>query len=171
MRWLLALYPPRWRHRYGEEFRALVASQPVSLHSTIDLIAGAIDAWLEPQRSTMQPAAAGKEKGVITMTSILKLGCSEGVNVTRADTRKSIIVMLGGTIVLTAIWMALHVRLGDQTCVDAFSAMAFMIPYLFSLRYTSLKGRSPATQAIFIGGMILLLSLIFVVAGWTAGRL
>ncbi len=55
--------------------------------------------------------------------------------------------------------------------VDAFSAMAFLVPYLFSLRYTSLKGRSPRTQSIFIGGMILILTLILGTAGWLASKI
>jgi hypothetical protein len=61
MTWLLALYPPRWRHRYGDELRSLVASQPFSFQAAVDLIAGAIDAWLEPQKLPMQPAPAGEE--------------------------------------------------------------------------------------------------------------
>ena len=28
MTWLLQLYPARWRERYGEEFGAVLASQP-----------------------------------------------------------------------------------------------------------------------------------------------
>ena len=169
MTWLLVLYPPRWRRRYGDELRALIGSQPFSLHAVIDLIAGAIDAWLEPQEISMQPD--GRQEGV-TMIGILKLGCAgSGERVTRKDAWKSAAVMLGGTLLLTALWMALHVRLGDRTYVDAFSAMAFLVPYLFSLRYTSLKGRSLATQSIFIGVMILLLTLILGTAGWVGSKI
>ena len=49
--------------------------------------------------------------------------------------------------------------------------MAFLVPYLFSLRYTSLKGRSPRTQSIFIGGMVLVLTLILGVGGWIAAMI
>lgn len=165
MTWLLALYPPRWRRRYGQELRALIESQPFSFQAVIDLIAGAIDAWLEPQKMPMQPALAGEE-GVTMIRTMMKLGCKTNAQITREDTWKSIAVMLGGTLLLTALWMALHVRLGDHPYLDAFSAMAFLVPYLFSMRYTSLKGRSLATQSIFIGGMLLILTLIFVIAGW-----
>lgn len=104
--------------------------------------------------------------------TMMKLGCAgSGARVTREDAWKSVAVMLGGTLLLTALWMALHVRLGDRTYVDAFSAMAFLVPYLFSLRYTSLKGRSLRTQSIFIGGMMLVLSLIFGAAGWIASKI
>jgi len=151
MTWLLALYPPRWRRRYGDELRALVDSQPFSLQAVIDLIAGAIDAWLEPQKFPMQPAPAGEE-GVTMIGTMMKLGCAgtagSNAQATRQDVRKSLAVTLGGTLLLTALWMALHIRLGGRTYVDAFSAMAFLVPYLFSMRYTSLKGRSLATQGI-----------------------
>jgi hypothetical protein len=170
MTWLLALYPPRWRRRYGDELRALIGSQPFSLHAVIDLIAGAIDAWLEPQKISMQQDAG--QEGVTMIGTMMKLGCagSRG-RVSREDAWKSAAVSLGGTLLLTALWMTLHIRLGDQTYVNAFSAMAFLVPYLFSLRYTSLKGRSLRTQAIFIGGMILVLTLILGTAGWIASKI
>ena len=170
MTWLLALYPPRWRRRYGDELRALIGSQPFSLHAAIDLIAGAIDAWIEPQQISMQ-TDAGQEGGTMIGT-MMKPGCAgSGERVTREDTRKSVTVMLVGTLLLTALWMVMHIRLGDRTYVDAFSAMAFLVPYVFSLRYTSLKGRSLPTQSIFIGGMILVLALILGTAGWIASKI
>ena len=170
MTWLLALYPPRWRRRYGDELRDLIGSQPFSLHAAIDLVAGAIDAWLEPQKISLQPDAT--QEGVTMIGTMMKLGCAgSGERVTREDAWKSLAVNLGGTLFLTALWMAMHVRLGDRTYVDAFSAMAFLVPYLFSLRYTSLKGRSLRTQSIFIGGMILVLMLILGTAGWIASKI
>ena len=170
MTWLLALYPPRWRRRYGDELRALIGAQPFSFHAVIDLIAGAIDAWLEPQKIPLQ--SDGRQEGVTMIGTMMKLGCGgSGVRVTREDAWKSAAVSLGGTLLLTALWMALHFRLGDRTYVDAFSAMAFLVPYLFSMRYTSLKGRSPRTQSIFIGGMILVLTLILGTAGWLASKI
>lgn len=172
MTWLLMLYPPRWRRRYGDELRALLGSQPFSLGASIDLIAGAIDAWLEPQKIPMQPAPAGGNEGGTMIATMTKLACAgSGRPVTREDARKSLAVNLGGTILLTALWMALHIRLGDRADVDSFAALAFLIPYLISLRYTSLKGRSVATQTIFIGGTILVLVLILGTAGWIASKI
>ena len=170
MTWLLALYPPRWRRRYGDELRALIGAQPFSLHAVIDLMAGAIDAWLEPQKIPMQQDAT--QEGEMMIGTMMKLGCAgSGGRVTREDAWKSAAVMLGGTLLLTALWMAMRVRFGARTYADAFSAMAFLVPYLFSLRYTSLKGRSLRTQSIFIGGMILVLTLILGTAGWIASMI
>jgi hypothetical protein len=59
--WLLWLYPPAWRRRYGGELADLIATQPASFGTAIDLVAAAIDAWINPQSSTA--AAAGDAKG------------------------------------------------------------------------------------------------------------
>ena len=52
MTWLIKLYPPAWRRRYGRELSDLIAAQPASVGTAIDLVAGAIDAWFNPQSST-----------------------------------------------------------------------------------------------------------------------
>ena len=105
-----------------------------------------------------------------TLGTMMKLGCGE-FRVAREDVWKSLAVNLGGTLFLTLIWMAVRVQYGRQTYVTAFSGLAFLVPYLFSLRYSSLKGRSAKTQAIFIGGMTLVLIAIFATAGFISSRL
>jgi hypothetical protein len=60
MSWLLRLYPARWRQRYGDEFQALVERQPLSAAVVLDILRGALDAWLRPQlASSRQAAPAG----------------------------------------------------------------------------------------------------------------
>jgi hypothetical protein len=49
MRWLLRLYPARWRQRYGDEFLALIDTQPLTSAVVLDIVRGAFDAWLRPQ--------------------------------------------------------------------------------------------------------------------------
>ena len=102
--------------------------------------------------------------------TMMKLGCARE-SVSREDVRKSLAVNIGGTLLLTFVWMMLLLRLENRTYVEAFLALAFLVPYLVSLRYSSLKGRSLATQGIFIGGMTLVLIVILGTAGWIASRL
>jgi hypothetical protein len=45
-RWLLRLYPPAWRARYGDEFAALLDLAPLSLWAVLDILLGALDARL-----------------------------------------------------------------------------------------------------------------------------
>jgi len=47
---LLALYPVRWRRRYGEEFRAVLESRPLGPFDVADVLLGALDARLTPNR-------------------------------------------------------------------------------------------------------------------------
>jgi hypothetical protein len=164
MTWLLALYPPSWRRRYGDELRALLGSQRFSLHVAIDLIGGAIDAWLEPQNIPIGPAAVHKE-GVAMIGTTMKLGC--GARPSREDAWKSAGVNVGGTLLLGALWMWMqrYIPLENRIYANSFSPMAFLVPMLFSFRYTSLKGRSIRAQAIFIGGMIVILTVILGIAG------
>ena len=67
-------------------------------------------------------------------------------------------VAVGGTLVLTLIWMAVRVRIDDNNYIDALSVLPLMIPFLFSMRYTNLKDRPASVQAVFIGGFSLLLT-------------
>jgi hypothetical protein len=46
---LVALYPRRWRDRYGDEFLALMADRPPALRDRLDIVRGALDARLDPQ--------------------------------------------------------------------------------------------------------------------------
>jgi hypothetical protein len=41
-RWLIALYPARWRDRYGAEFEALLEQEPITPSLVIDVIRGAL---------------------------------------------------------------------------------------------------------------------------------
>jgi hypothetical protein len=168
MKWILALYPPAWRRRYGDELRALIESQRVSLHATIDLIGGAIDAWLEPQQISVAPAT---QKEGVTMFGTMKFGCA--ARPAPEDAWKAVAVNLGGTLLLTAVWMWMRITLPrtNRIWLDPFSMLAFMVPYLFSLHYTSLKGRSVAAQAVFIGGTTVIITLILATAGWIASKI
>ena len=107
------------------------------------------------------------------LNRILRFECAAayGPNVTKADQWKAAGVAIGGTLVLTLIWMAIHVRIGDNDYIDALSVMPFMIPLLFSMRYTYLKDRPASVQAVFIGGFSLLLAALFLGAGWIAGKI
>ena len=55
---LLRLYPAAWRARYGEEFAELLAARPPLLRDRLDIIAGAVDARLQPQVGQDAPSSA-----------------------------------------------------------------------------------------------------------------
>jgi hypothetical protein len=65
---LLALYPARWRQRYGEEFRAMLESRPLGPFDVADVFLGALDARLTRFRFA---GPAGIDGGPLMM---LRLG-------------------------------------------------------------------------------------------------
>jgi hypothetical protein len=48
---LLRLYPRAWRDRYLDEVAELLAARPPTPRDQLDLLRGAVDAWLHPQVS------------------------------------------------------------------------------------------------------------------------
>jgi hypothetical protein len=162
---LVWLYPPAWRRRYGGELADLISTQPASFGNAIDLVAAAIDAWLNRQSST---AAAADAKGAGAMDfRMLKLRCAGyGPNVTSADAWKAAAVTILGTLalVLPALWAYRHY--GSNPYLEALMLNSWMFAFLFSLRYTSLKGRAGLVQAVFIVGTGAIVMAIALGAVW-----
>lgn len=99
---------------------------------------------------------------------VMRLRCAGyGAEVTSSDKRKSAVVTLAGTLVLTAVWL-LADRRYDSDYVLILAPMAYTAPFFFSLRYTSLKGRSGRAQAIFIGGFIAALTVLLLFIEWAS---
>ena len=166
MTWLIWLYPPAWRRRYGGELADLISTQPASFGNAIDLVAAAIDAWLNPQSSTA--AAAGDAKGAGAMDfRTLQLRCAGyGPSVTSADARKAAAVTIVGTLALVVPALWAQARYGSNPYLESLMLVSWMFPFLFSLRYTSLKGRTGLVQGVFIAGNAAVVILIMLVAAW-----
>lgn len=61
---LLRLYPRAWRERYGDELLALVGRGALRPQEVIDIVSGAIDAWLSfTADPTKAPATAPRASG------------------------------------------------------------------------------------------------------------
>jgi hypothetical protein len=55
---MLKLYPASWRARYGDEMAALLEAHSMTPRDRLDLVRGAIDAWLHPATPSLVPAGA-----------------------------------------------------------------------------------------------------------------
>ena len=166
MSWLIRLYPPAWRRRYGPELAELLAAQPVSFRTATDLVAGAVDAWLNPQSSTVAVAADPKREEAMVAKMLKLRYTGSGSDYTGADALKAAAVTIGGTLamVLALTWgMA---RYGKNDYLEAFLAVSWLMPFLFSQRYTELKGRSGRVQAVLIGGPAAIVIAIVLAAVW-----
>ena len=163
-RWLLALYPKPWRERYGEEMAQLIDGQPFSIQLAFDLMAGAVDARIDPQVKTA--VTSGQAGG------LMKMRCAGyGPNVTTRDHWLSVGVMIGVTLALTLVWMAAHFRFHDNPYVDALSALPFFAGLALATPFTYLKGRSRVSQVACIGLMLAVITGIFLAAGFVASKI
>ena len=72
---LLALYPARWRTRYGEEFRVVLESRPLGPFDFADVLIGALDARLTRFRFA---GAAGIDGGPLMMLRLGGFGAIAG---------------------------------------------------------------------------------------------
>ena len=71
---LLRLYPPAWRARYGDEMQAVLEERPLGRRDRLDLLRGAIDAWLHPRTPSVVPIlAAFAGGGLWTVAAIAVL--------------------------------------------------------------------------------------------------
>ena len=103
---LLRLYPRAWRRRYGAEMDAMLADERLTLRTLVDLLAGAIDARVNPQLRGADPCAP--VQGVTTMT---KTAACVPAGTTTADHWRSAAWMVGGSLVLTVIGFLLKLRI------------------------------------------------------------
>ena len=55
---LLKLYPSTWRARYGDEMEALLDSRRPDRRARLDLVRGALDAWVHPAKPSLAPILA-----------------------------------------------------------------------------------------------------------------
>ena len=158
MSWLLYLYPPSWRKRYRREVAAHLHAEPMRIRTVVDLMAGAIDEWLNTG-SFPNESDAGEERIMIKV-----LRC-ESRALTRGDAVRSAGWMLGTTLALTILALALQKTLGDHVTIEALLLSAFFIALTVSSQKLYLRPYSRAARAILIGVATLLQGCITPRAG------
>jgi len=157
---LLCLYPPAWRKRYGDEFAALLGAERKTPWLMLDVLFGAMDAWVRPAARHLTAAASGDR----TIMSRLARSCE--ANRTPLTTRDALLgaaVIVGGTAALKLLGTALEgagdglARLGHEIAL-----FAFPVSMLLSLPATWLKGRSRGLQVSLIGSVLVVFALMAV---------
>lgn len=144
MRWLLKLYPPAWQRRYRREMEAHLEVEPAGIRTALDLVAGAVDAWLNPE---VIPAAAATEGEQIMITAAR----CESVAISRADAGRSAGWMIGTALVLTILGVTLDKTMGPHLAIDALLNSAFFIALTVSSRSTFLRPYSRTARNVLIG--------------------
>ena len=166
MNWLIGLYPPAWRRRYGRELAELIATQPASFGMAIDLVAAAIDAWIYPQSSTAAAATHAKGAGAM-VPKMLQLRCAGyGPNVTKADNLKAAVIVIGGSLLAALAYVWATARHGRDPYLESLFFVSWLVFFVFSQHYTTLKGRPALVQAVLIGGQAAVVTAIALAAAW-----
>ena len=110
----------------------------MSFRTAVDLVAGAVDAWLNPQSSTAVTTADAKGAGAM-LPKMLQLRCGgHGPDVTAADSLKAAAVTIGGTLALVIVLTVGHQCATGRTPIfESLACVSWLVPFLFSQRYTT----------------------------------
>jgi len=136
---LLRLYPREWQERYGEEFIATAGEGALKFQQVIDIVSGAIDAWLSAD--VRRSAAGSTPQGEVIMHQAIKAACGHGeVRYTTRDSLIGAAALLVGTFVLLAIGIFAS-RSGWTVTGEALKSLAFPVSLAVSMPMTFLKGQ------------------------------
>lgn len=148
-RWFLKLYPREWRERYGDELCELVGDRPTSLRTSMDLIAGAIDARFTKEKK---------------MPSILRTAClTRNEPQTVADGIRGAGVMIGSTLIFLALGMIAR-RAGYPDTAETLKGMSFPVSIVLMSHVMYMRKQSPIAKWVITGGTLALLTVISFVA-------
>jgi hypothetical protein len=163
VRALVGLYPRAWRDRYADEVSVMLSGVPLTPASILDLVAGAIDARVAPQPIRGSDAAASPEKEKAMFTNLMKR-CAAGPDVTPQEKWLGTTAMLVLTFLFAVLYVLASWKYRDNEYVDAWGVMAFPAAMLLTLPLTYLKGHSRTSQVVIIGGCLLFLFIVSIVA-------
>ena len=148
---LVRFYPRQWRERYGDEFVEVVGGKNLTVQQTIDIVAGAVDAWISPSvRASVRSSAAGSGSGGAAMIQELKMKCA--TSTPRYTTKDSLIsagVLIAATFVLLALGIAAN-RQGYPTLGETLKGVAFPASMMVSMPFALLKGQPTRVQTFLV---------------------
>jgi hypothetical protein len=155
---LLRLYPRAWRERYGDEFLATVEQRSLHVADRIDIMSGAIDAWLSPDVRRMTAASRGGsgQGGYVLLKSLMACEANT-TGVTPRDGLIGAAVMIGASFLFKAL--AAAARPDFPAASAAIQSLAFVGPFTLSMPFWLMKGQSWKAQSLILGGTFVALVL------------
>lgn len=157
---LLRLYPRAWRERYGEEFLVTVGHGALHLQQVIDIVSGAIDAWLsaDVRRATRPDRVAPSGGGPMILKYIMVCERTR----LRFTTRDSLIgagVMIGAALMFTMVGIAAR-RDGWPVTGEILTNLGFLGSLTLSMPFWLMKGQPWKAQVVIVGVTLVLLVAI-----------
>jgi hypothetical protein len=161
----MRLYPRAWRDRYGDEFLAAFGRGRPRFQETIDIVSGAIDAWLsaDVRRTTMGARVAPTERGSMTRAMLCE---AKPRGVTIRDGLIGAGVMLAFALALRfAAVSATHT--GFPLEGEWVGSLVFPLSFTLSMPFWLMKGQPWKAQAAIVGGT---LALLVTIGAFSSGR-
>jgi hypothetical protein len=157
---LLRLFPRAWRRRYGDEFLETVADRSLGPQQVIDIVSGAIDAWLsaDVRRATMATRAAPNGGGRM-MLKALSVCERNRVAYTMRDALRGAGVMIVASLILTMAGVVAR-RGGWSMTGEALTSLSFFAALILSMPFWLMKGQPWKAQVVIVGGTLTLLVAI-----------
>lgn len=157
-RQLLRLYPRAWRERYGDEFVEMVGPERLQLQQIIDIVSGAIDAWLSADVRGAARAAAEGTGGATMLKSLAICGRNE-TKYTKRDGLIGAAIILAGSL-LSVLAGATLKRQGHDDLAEAVLANGYLVAMNISMPFWLMKGQPRKAQMVIIGGTTAILIAI-----------
>jgi len=155
---LLLLFPRGWQARYGQEFLETLEHRPLTVRDIVDILFGALDAWLSADvRNVTVSPTAHPGGGIMSLKSLMPCD-REARAVTPRDALTGAAVMLVGALVFKALARASTTAFPAASHVLA--DLAFLGPFTISMPFWLMKGQPWKAQTVIVGGTLAILFLI-----------
>lgn len=145
---LVRLYPPAWRDRYLAELEDLLADRPPTVGDRLDIVRGALDAWIHPQLVAREPRPDGQGSAGRRIASIAAivgggLWIAGGLTMNAApilvgfgykDSTTGLILLACAAVItaLAAVAMAIATTRGSRPTVTAATTMLIGAALIFA---------------------------------------
>jgi hypothetical protein len=162
---LLRLYPRAWRVRYGEEFLATIGPDALGPQQVIDMVSGAIDAWLSADvRRATTPVSVARTGGRLMNVKALMACDRKHARYTTRDALIGAGVMVGATLILTTVGIAAK-RSGWPATGETLVNLSFSASLMLSTPFWLMKGQPWKAQGVIMGVTVVLLTAAVYLAG------
>jgi hypothetical protein len=173
MKWLVWLYPARWRARYGDEFAAVLDSQRASVGLVLDLIGGAIDAHLHPQ---VLPSHSNQflnpNQGEDTMTIAMFERCAAGgPKLSPGERRFASTLAILSALAMASLYLVLTKIFRQAPAVQAVIYASVVFTSSIHVQMAYLRNRSRTAQALILGAELAAIYLFMLGACLIASKL
>jgi hypothetical protein len=109
----IALYPTAWRRRYGDELAAMLEEVDITLRDRVDLVRGALDAYLHPPRPSMLPVMSALTAGALALAHAVAIAVQPTPPDWPGYLLDALPLAIGAVALLIPSVIGLWLRLGD----------------------------------------------------------